>query len=433
MGVLHHKKINSIVYCIRISSEGDFINPSQTTGFIANRSGSGFRLSLRLHILMPKRKLRSDSAREKGEDACNIRLRLAEIVSLESENRKMGISIRKKRERNSVNPPSLSVAENLTRSSCVGIPRSIPSTAQQSTISGILAVISKSLSGLRLRQGSITPSQIPPEHQTYASAISRSPLLADKLLAFRASGPSFNAIRNTLLLSEAVTPLSESNPLFLTRWMNMRLFAFGHPGLISALGTVEIPRDVISAREAYKKSSGLGINSLPVYGNVRFDPKRVPGYVDRLFTDGPKLSTAMAKAKERGGGVILFNEMMKLIQEGGVPYHSSGTLFQWLLACDLAELNASVAPPTARDLAYRIECCAKRKKGGSGAWNGLVKDIEEHDWPELTVDNLTNYLEDIYWGVKEGLGTQEVLFGVKGFWYSDLEHCLCKVTRAAKY
>lgn len=385
---------------------------------------------------MPKRKLRSDSAREKGEDARKIRPRLAEIVSLESENRKKGISVRKKRERNSVNPPSLGVAENLTRSSYVdipGTPKSTPSTTQRSTISGILAVISKSLSGLRLRQGSITPTQIPPEHQTYASAISRSPLLADKLLAFRASGPSFDAMKNTLLPSEAVTPLLESNPLFLTRWISMRLFAFGHPDLISALGTAEIPLDVLGAREAYKESSGLGMNSLPVYGNVRFDPKRVPGYVDRLFTNGPKLFSAMAEAKDRGDEVILFNEMMKLIEEGGVPYHSSGTLFQWLLACDLAELNTSVAPPTARDLACRIECCARRKKGGSGAWNGLVKDIEENDWPELTVDNLTNYLEDIYRGVKEGLGTQEVLFGAKGFWYSDLEHCLCKVTRAAKY
>lgn len=377
---------------------------------------------------MPKRKLCSDSAREKGEDTRKIRPRFVEIVPLESENRKRGISVRKEPERNSINPPSLGV----TKSSYVNIPQSTPSTTQRSTISGILAVISKSLSGLRLRQGSITPTQIPPEHQAYASAISRSSLLADKLLAFRASGPSFNAIKNTLLPSE-VTPLSESNPFFLTRWINMRLFAFGHPDLISALGTVEIPRDVLSAREAYKKSSGLGINSLPVYGNVRFDPKRVPGYVDRLFRDGPKLFTAMVEAKKRGGGVILFNEMMKLIEEGEVPYHSSGTLFQWLLACDLAELNASVAPPTARDLACRIECCAKRKKGGSGAWNGLVKDIEENDWPELTVDNLTNYLEDIYRGVKEGLGTQEVLFGAKGFWYSDLEHCLCKFTRAAKY
>lgn len=381
---------------------------------------------------MPKRKLRSDSAREKEEDA---RPQLAKKVPLESGDQKKGISIWKKRKKTSVNadPPSPNPTREPTRNSYVNIPQSTPSTSQQATISSILAVISKSLSGLLLRQGSITLGQIPPEHQTYASAIFRSPLLADKLLAFRTSGPSFNAIRNTLLPPETVTPPSVSNSLFLTRWINMRLFAFGHPNMISALGSVEMPQDVLDAREAYKLSSGLGVNSLPVYGNVRFDPKRVPGYVDRLFTDGPKLFAAIAKAKERGGGVILFNQMMGLIEEGEIPYHSSGTLFQWLLACDLAELNAFVAPPTARDLACRIECCAKRKKGGSGVWRGLVKDIQENDWPELTVDNLTNYLEGIYRGVKEGLGTQELLFGGKGFWYSDLEHCLCKVIRAAKY
>lgn len=213
----------------------------------------------------------------------------------------------------------------------------------------------------------------------------------------------------------------------------MRLFAFGHPDLISALGTVKKPRDVLDAREAYKKTSGLGVNSLPAYGNVRFDPKRVPGYVDKLFMDGPKLLAAIAEAKGRMGGVVLFNDMMELIEEAEIPYHSSGTLFQWLLACDFAELQAFVAPPTARDLACRIECCVKRKKGGSGAWNGLVRDVEKSDWPELTVDNLTDYLEGIYRGVKEKLGTQEVLFGERGFWYSDLEHCLCKVIRAAKY
>lgn len=336
-------------------------------------------------------------------------------------------------------PPSPNVPEEPNGSSSVNtlntlnIPLFTPSSAQQCAISSILAVISKSLSGLRLRNGSMTPRQVAPEHQAYAAAISRSPLLADRLLAFRTSGPSFNAIINALLPLGAATPPSEINALFLTRWINMRLFAFGHPGLISALGTVETPQGVLNARENYKHSSGLGVNSLPAYGNVRFNPKRVPGYVNKLFIGGPKLFTAMAEAKQRADGVILFNELMGLINGAGIPYHSSGTLFQWLLACDLAELNVFVTPPTARDLACRIVCYLKKKKGGSGAWNGLVRDVEENDWPELTVDGLTDYLEGIYRGVKKELGTQEVLFGERGFWYSDLEHCLCKVIRTTKY
>lgn len=379
---------------------------------------------------MPKRKLRSDSARENEVDVRVLRPRLTKNAP-QPENQKKGK--RNKKTPVNTNSPSPNVPKEPTEGPYVNIPNIPLSSAQKSTIAAILAVISKSLSGLRLRRGSVTPRQIPPGHQTYASAISRSSLLADRLLAFRTSGPSFNAITNTLIPTEANTPPPEINSLFLTRWISMRLFAFGHPDLISTLGTVEKPQDVLDAREAYKKGSGLGVNSLPAYGNVRFNPKRVPGYVNRLFTDGPMLFIAMTEAKERAGGVMPFNEMMGLIEEAGIPYHSSGTLFQWLLACDFAELKAFVAPPTAQDLACRIECCVKRKKGGSGAWNGLVRDVEESDWPELTVDNLADYLEGIYRGVKEGLGTQEVLFGERGFWYSDLEHCLCKVIRAAKY
>lgn len=213
----------------------------------------------------------------------------------------------------------------------------------------------------------------------------------------------------------------------------MRLFAFGHPDLISSLATIEAPKDVLKARATYSKSSGKGVNSIPAYGNVRFDPKRVPGYVNRVFEGGQKLFAAMVGARQKEGGMIRFHEALELIGKASIPYYSSGSLLQWLLACDLAELDGVVVPPTARDLAVRIGCCANEKKGGSGAWNGLVKGTKYGDWPKLTVGILTDHLEGIYHGVKEGLGTQEVLFRDRGFWYSDLEHCLCKVIRAEKY
>lgn len=388
---------------------------------------------------MFKRKLRSDTAREKQESHRAILPGSTKDASPGPGDQEKRRYI-KKQKVNVIRPNSSQPTPRGTFTALIEGPTVLLDPRpfhlpflQQITTSSILAVVSKSFSGLRLSQNSITLKQIAPEHRLYASAICRSPLLADKLLAFRTSGPSFSAIRNALVPPKTATSPLEINALFLTRWIIMRLFAFGHPDLITALGNVQIAQDVLDSREAYRKSSGLGVNSLPAYGNIRFNPKRVASYVDRVFVVGHNLFGAIAQAMATKGRVILFHEMMKLIEEAAIPYYSSGTLLQWLLACDLAELEGVVTPPTARDLAVRIECCAKRKKGGSGAWKGLVSGMEEVDWPELTVDNLIQYLEGIYHGVKEGLGKQDALFGDRGFWYSDLEHCLCKVIRAAKY
>ncbi|KAI5840004.1 hypothetical protein DFP73DRAFT_612724 [Morchella snyderi] len=266
--------------------------------------------------------------------------------------------------------------------------------SRQITKINILTVISKSLGGLRLRQNQLLLRRLHPDFQAYASAISRSALLADKLLAFRTSGPSFIAISNTLLPSTD----TEVNAVFLIRWVIMRLYAFGHPDLIISLGTVKTPKDVLEARVAYKKSTGLGINSLPAYGNVRFNPKHIPGHIEKIFNIVPELFARICEEKKIGGSILLFNRMIELIGEAGIPFHSPGSIFQWLLACDLAELDGIVAPPTARDLAKRVERSVKKKKGGSGTWNGLIKDIEEHHWPEVTEDILTDHLEWIFHG-----------------------------------
>ncbi|RPB08878.1 hypothetical protein P167DRAFT_548475 [Morchella conica CCBAS932] len=190
----------------------------------------------------------------------------------------------------------------------------------------------------------------------------------------------------------------------------MRLYAFGHPDLIISLGTVKTPKDVLEARIAYKKSTGLGVNSLPAYGNVRFNPKHIPGHIEKIFNIVPELFARICEENKMGGSVILFKRMIELIGEAGIPFHSPGSIFQWLLACDLAELDGIVAPPTARDLAKRVERSVREKKGGSGTWGGLIKDIEEHHWPEATEDVLTDHLERIYHGVREGLKTQENIF-----------------------
>ncbi|KAH0603444.1 uncharacterized protein H6S33_007766 [Morchella sextelata] len=379
---------------------------------------------------MGKRKAYPDSTHEEDKGGRILRPRSRGVGSA-------GLSKRKDEQSSTPKkiseiPPVVLDTSNTASSpspECLVEPSGNSLTSRQITKINILTVISKSLSGLRLRQNQLLLRRVHPDFQAYASAISRSTLLADKLLAFRTSGPSFIAIRNTLLPSVD----TEVNAVFLIRWVIMRLYAFGHPDLIISLGTVKTPKDVLEARVAYKKSTGFGVNSLPAYGNVRFNPKHIPGHIEKIFNIVPELFARICEEKKMGGSVILFKRMIELIGEAGIPFHSPGSIFQWLLACDLAELDGIVAPPTARDLAKRVERSVKEKKGGSGTWDGLIKDIEEHHWPEVTEDVLTDHLERIYHGVREGLKTQENIFREQGFWYSDLEHCLCKVIRSEKY
>ena len=293
------------------------------------------------------------------------------------------------------------------------------------TVKNILTTIIHSYHGVCLHVMPSDQLAIPSSSLPYAEAINSSPLVADKLMAFRARGPSFSAISSRLLPHP--TPVT---PIFIIRWMTMRLFAFGRLDLIESLASMETAADVLAARELYQTTTGAGVNTLPVYGNVCFDPRRVPDYIDKIFEKAHVLSSFLATRK------ATFEDTMQKIKEMQVPYHSGGTIFQWLLTCDLAEVGL-VYPPTPRDLAMRLWTCGFKKKGGKGAWEGFTKGIDVTQFEDIL--SVEDYLIKVYEGVKEKLHTDlavwggENIFREEGFWYSDLEHCLCKVARAEKY
>ncbi|KAL7265887.1 hypothetical protein RUND412_011584, partial [Rhizina undulata] len=145
-----------------------------------------------------------------------------------------------------------------------------------------------------------------------------------------------------------------------------------------------------------------------------------------------------------------FESAIQHLRSLGIPYYTAGTLLSWLLCCDLADLEL-IKPPTAKDLSERLYAIHKTGKGGKGALEGFLKitgievkhesklngDHAGKNVDELTRDNIEARLVQIHRHLVEEIRGQKVetLFSRPGgcLWYSDLEHCLCKIVRAERY
>jgi len=295
------------------------------------------------------------------------------------------------------------------------------------TVENIVATITHSYHTVLLVNDPRHRPLIPATSRPYAEMASRSDLLQDKFISMRTKGPSYRALGRALL-----PPPYPPCPLFFSRWMISRLFAFGHPTLVDALSSVTATNEVLAARNIYKNQTGAGINIMPAYGSIRFSPSNVGNHVSILFSKGP----AIAKFVSLQNSIPTFAAMLEIIQEEKIPYFTKGTLLSWLLVCDFAE-SGLVEPPTARDLAIRLWIIMTEGKGGKGALHGLMKGLEGHEF--TGVDEIEKFLERVYDEVKRCLNTQlqalggEYLFRPEGLWYSDIEHCLCKVVRSEKF
>jgi len=295
------------------------------------------------------------------------------------------------------------------------------------TVENIVATITHSYHTISLVNDPRHRPLIPPTSRPYAEMASKSDLLKDKFISMRTKGPSYCALGRALL-----PPPYPPCPFFFSRWMISRLFAFGHPTLIGALSSVTTTTEVLAARDIYKNATGAGINIMPAYGSIRFSPSNVGNHVSLLFSKGP----AIAKFVSLQHVMPTFAAMLEVVQGEKIPYYTKGTLLSWLLVCDFAE-SGLVEPPTAKDLATRLWIILTEGKGGKGALRGLMKGLEGHEFSG--VDEMEKFLERVYGEVKLYLNTQlqaqggEYLFRSQGLWYSDIEHCLCKVVRSAKF
>ncbi|KAG0641858.1 hypothetical protein HOY80DRAFT_1038272 [Tuber brumale] len=295
------------------------------------------------------------------------------------------------------------------------------------TVENIVATIIHSYHTILLVNDPQHRLLIPATSQPYVEMASKSYLLQDKFISMRTKGPSYRAIGSALL-----PPPYPPCPLFFSRWMISRLFGFGHPTLIDVLGSVTTTSEVLTARDVYKNATGAGINTVPAYGSIRFNPSNVGNYISIFFAKGPAIAKYVSLQKV----MPTFAAMLEVIQAEKIPYYTKGTLLSWLLVCDFAE-SGLVEPPTARDLATRLWIILTEGKGGRGAWRGLVKGLEGYEF--ANVGEVERFLENVYGGVKCYLNTQlqaqggEYLFRPQGLWYSDIEHCLCKVVRSEKF
>lgn len=323
------------------------------------------------------------------------------------------------------NPHGMALSVPTQSLSSNPLAQDIPS--HHKTVENIVATIIHSYHTVLLVNDPRHRPLIPTASQPYAEMASKSDLLQDKFISMRTKGPSYRALGRALL-----PPPYPPCPLFFSRWMISRLFAFGHPTLIYALGSVTTTSEVLTARDVYRNATGAGINIMPVYGSIRFSPRNVGNFISVLFSKGP----AIAKFVSLQNVMPTFAAMLEVIQAEKIPYYTKGTLLSWLLVCDFAE-SGLVEPPTARDLATRLWIILTEGKGGKGALRGLMKDLEGHGFSG--VDEIEEFLERVYGEVKRYLNTQfqaqggEHMFRPEGLWYSDIEHCLCKVVRSAKF
>ncbi|RPB02123.1 hypothetical protein L873DRAFT_1802560 [Choiromyces venosus 120613-1] len=305
------------------------------------------------------------------------------------------------------------------------LPQHIPSHRQ--TVENIVATIVHSYHTILLVRDPQHRPLIPVASLHYAEMASKSNLLQDKFISMRTKGPSYNAIDRALL-----PPPYPPCPLFFSRWMTARLFAFGHPALIAALRDVTTVDEVLTARNVYKAATGVGINTMPAYGNIRFNPDSVPSHITTLFAKGPVIANFVVLQEV----MPTFAAMLNVIQAEKIPYYTKGSLLSWLLVCDFAEAGL-VEPPTARDLANRLWIISTEGKGGKGSWRGLMKELENHEF--TSVAEIEEFLVRVYSDVKGYLRTRlqelggEYVFRPQGLWYSDIEHCLCKVIRSEKF
>src|SRR5207302_5215896 len=131
--------------------------------------------------------------------------------------------------------------------------RDIPS--HHKTVENIIATIIHSYHTISLINNPQHPPLIPATSQRYVEMASKSDLLQDKFISMRTKGPSYRAIGRALL-----PPPNPPCPLFFSRWMISRLFAFGHPTLIDALSSVTTTSEALTARDDYKSATGAGLH-----------------------------------------------------------------------------------------------------------------------------------------------------------------------------